>query len=162
MKGLFATVAIAMAFAIMMHTGTAFAQEVSVPYGDWISAGADTIADLLTLAIMALFARAIHILPAWLVNIIKTFQVEQILGRAIDYGVNAVEGATKGRKLDISLGNKVLAEAVQYAVDSAPAALVAWMGGEEGIRRKIVGRLDLTPEVTADRLGVHPGPLAQF
>ena len=74
---------------------------------------------------------------------VRTEIAEQWLGRAIDGAYNAVDGATRDRLLTVELGNAVLARALQDMIDNAPAWLVTWLGGEAGIRRAILRRLDL-------------------
>lgn len=112
---------------------------VHIPIGDWIGQGASI---LLTLA-GAVLAFALAKLPASIVAMIKTAQVDQLLLKAIDYGINAVAGAEKGKTLDIDVGNAVLEKALQYVIDHAPAWLIQWMGGDAMVREKLVARLPL-------------------
>lgn len=49
----------------------------------------------------------------------------------------------KDKTLDVDVGNKVLAQALQYAVDNAPGWLQTWAGGPEGLAKKIWARLNL-------------------
>jgi hypothetical protein len=116
---------------------------VVIPYGDWLAAAAGNINTILA----ALAMWALRKLPAHIVAIIKTAQLDQVLLKAIDFGVNRTAGAAKGRVLTINLANQVLAEAVGYVVDHGPGWLVAWAGGEQGIRDKIIARLDVEATV---------------
>lgn len=86
---------------------------------------------------------ALRKLPANIVAIFGNARVELLLNNAIGYGLNAVAGAVKGKTLEVDVGNKVLAQALQYAVDNAPAWLQSWAGGPEGLAKKIWARLNL-------------------
>jgi len=55
-------------------------------------------------------------------------------------------GASKDKSLTVDVGNKVLAQALQYVIDHAPDWLTDWMGGPEQIAQKIVARLNLRPD----------------
>lgn len=88
-------------------------------------------------------AYALRQLPANLVAILSNMRVELLLQNAINYGVNAVDGAVKGKTLQVNVGNEVLAKALQYAVDNSSTWLQSWAGGPEGLAKKIWGRLNL-------------------
>lgn len=100
-------------------------------------------------AIFAAVMFALRQLPAQVYAVIVSARVDQLLQKAIDYGVNAVEGATKDKSLTVDLGNKVLAQAVQYVLDNAPGWLQAWMGGPDQIVKKIFARLNLDVDASA-------------
>jgi hypothetical protein len=140
----------ALAFALLVAVlvlliiqPVAFAQEatetVSIPYGAWIETSAGAVATF----ILAVIGWLMRKLPASVVDILKTMKAEQLLAKAVDYGINAVAGATKGKTLTVNVGNAVVANAVQYAVDNAPGWLVKWLGGPEAIAAKIIARLNL-------------------
>lgn len=88
-------------------------------------------------------AFALRQLPANIVAIFGNARVEMLINNAIGFGLNAVEGAVKGKTLEVNVGNEVLAKALQYAVDNAPVWLQSWAGGPEGLAKKIWGRLNL-------------------
>jgi hypothetical protein len=134
--------------ALAAMPALAFAQAISptqiqAPIGDWISAALPYVAWVIAL----LWAWALRFLPASVVSILKTAQVEQLLKHAIGYGLNAVAGATKGQILTADVGNEVIAKAVAYAVEHGPSAIISWLGGEKGLRDRIIARLDLHPDV---------------
>ena len=113
--------------------------QVSIPWGDYLAASAST---LVTLAASAL-AAALAMLPASINSMIKTWRVEQLLQNAIAYGINTVAGAAKGQTMSVPVANKVLEQALEYAIENGSASIIKWMGGEGAIERKIVARLDL-------------------
>lgn len=112
---------------------------VTFPVDDWTN----KILPTLGLLITAVVLYALRKLPAPIASILGTLPVEQILKRAVDFAINAVGGATKGKKLTFDTGNEVVNRALQYVVDNAPAWLIKFMGGEDMIRQKIIARLDL-------------------
>lgn len=113
--------------------------QVSIPWGDWLAASAST---LVTLAASAL-AFALARLPASINAMIKTWRVEQLLERAVAYGINTVAGAAKGHTLSVPVANKVIEQALEYAVENGSDALVKWMGGADAIEKKLIARLDV-------------------
>lgn len=112
---------------------------IDLPWGDLLANGADT----LVMIIIALLGWAMRLLPAHILAVVQTWQVEQILARAITAGINKTAGAAKGKALTVDVGNAVLAQALQYVIDNAPAWLIKWAGGEEGLRDKLIARLDV-------------------
>jgi hypothetical protein len=115
------------------------ATKVVLPWGDLVGQWAQAIAwSLASLALVLL-----HKLPGNVVALFGNARVELLLTNAIGYGINAVAGAAKGKVLEVDVGNKVLKEAVQYAVDNSPGWLQSWAGGPEGLAKKIWGRLNL-------------------
>lgn len=142
--GLTAAVALIPIVAYAATSDTA----ITIPYGklveDWVPFIASGLA--------ALVAWGFRQLPSNIVAILGNGRVELLINNAIGYGLNAVAGAAKGKTLDVDVSNKVVAQALQYAIDNAPGWLLAWAGGPEGLAKKIWGRLDLPPE--ADASGV--------
>lgn len=122
-------------------------------WGDILSKGAATIASLV-IAGIALAARQ---LPAQFAAIFSNSRVQTLVDNAVNYGINAVAGAVKGKTLEVDVGNQVLAQALQYAVDNAPAYLLSWAGGADGLAKKIMAKLDLPSEADASAL---PGIVA--
>lgn len=123
--------------------------QVVVPYGDWLSASLTTLQALPIGEVVFGWLIAVLIklgLPQQIVAMIRTMVTEQMLQKSIDYAINAVSGAAKGRKLEVRVANQVLEQAIEYVVDNAPGWLVGWLDGPDGIRRRILARLDLVPE----------------
>jgi hypothetical protein len=136
-------------FAVVLAQ-PAYAAEVAIPYGDWIAALLDEHLYQVLIATMLWLLRK---LPKSVYEVIQTMRVDQLLERAINYGFNAVKGATKDRVLTVEIGSEVVAESVAYALEHAPT-VVRWLGGTEKLKQKILARLALVPEATAaDVLG---------
>lgn len=113
--------------------------KVTWAWGATVTEWAQAVAWLLVSAGML----ALRKLPANLVAVFGNARVELLLNNAVNYGLNAVAGAVKDKKLEVNVGNEVLAQALQYAVDNAPAWLQTWAGGPEGLAKKIWSRLNL-------------------
>lgn len=114
---------------------------VTVPVGSWVDHAAGLIATVLG----ALVVWGLRLLPASIQQILRTAQAEQLLDKAINYGVNAVADATRDKTLSVNVGNAVVAQSLQYAIDHGPGWMIDWLGGEAAIRQKIIARLDLEP-----------------
>lgn len=113
--------------------------KVTWAWGATVSQAGQAIAWILASIAMVLLRQ----LPANIVAIFGNARVELLLNNAIGYGLNAVQGAVKDKTLSVDVGNEVLAKALQYAVDNAPAWLQSWAGGPEGLAKKIWARLNL-------------------
>lgn len=146
----------AAALGVAFPAAIAAEGQVVVPYGDWLSAGLTVLNGLpIASVVIGWFLVAIQNLglPAQVASLLKTMITEQMLGKAIDYALNAVAGATKGRALSVSVSNDVLRQALGYVVDNAPGWLTAWLGGPDGIRTRILARLQLGPEAKIAQSG---------
>lgn len=137
--------AITAGLGLALVAGSALADSVApqitpvvVPWGDWLAAVAPTLGSLILLAI----SWALRQLPAQASGVLTAMRVDQLLARAVDYGVNVTQGAVRGRTLDVATGNAVLAAALRYAVEQAPS-VVAMAGGEALVRNKLIARLDV-------------------
>lgn len=143
-------VAALIALALFASVGAAHAATVEIPIGTWA-------ADLITTIILPIVGTAVLWLLAqfrgpW-VQSLRTQAAEQLLAHAIAYGFNATAGAVRGKAVSIEIGNTVVATALSYAVTNGPHWLVAWLGGAEGVRDKILARLTV-PEDAAILGGV--------
>lgn len=123
--------------------------KVSIPIGDWATAILDVLNDLVLPLVVVVVGWAMRVLPSSIAAYLKMMQVDQLLARAVGYGISAVRGAVAGKELTADVGNEVLAEAIRYALAHAPA-LVEWAGGADALREKIVARLNLEATVGFD------------
>jgi len=113
--------------------------KVTWAWGAMISEASGAIAWVLLSAAMVMLRK----LPANLVAIFGNARVDLLINNGINYGLNAVSGAVKDKKLSVDVGNEVLAKALQYAVDNSSGWLQTWAGGPEGLAKKIWGKLNL-------------------
>lgn len=123
------------------------AAAVTVPWGNWLDAFiVQIVLPILATVLLAILAWAAKFLPASLrayATTKNTAAVEQLLQRAITFGLNMIQGAAAGQTLSVPLGSAVLATSAQYAIDHGPAWLLQVMGGEQGVREKILARLPI-------------------
>ncbi len=112
---------------------------LTIPWGDWLYNSATAVIAVLG----ALITWGLRFLPARILAVVQTAQLDQLLLKAIDYGVNTTKDAAKGKALTVDVANPVLKSALQYAVDNAPGWMISWAGGEEGLRVKIIARLNV-------------------
>ncbi|WWT39810.1 hypothetical protein [Microcystis phage Mwe-JY25] len=142
LKGLMSMAACALlALGFLAAPALASPTSVTIPYGDWAASLLMTVA---AVAIPAI-SWALRFLPAQVQALIRTAQVEQLLGKAISYAINATAGAAKGRALSVDVGSEVAAHAVSYAIANGPGWVTTWLGGEAGIRQRIIARLEIEP-----------------
>ena len=114
---------------------------VLVPWGDWLATALTIINSLALPVIGGAVAWMFRALPSWAVNFFRTISVEQWLQRALDFGVNTTIGAVRGKSMTLNVGNEVVAKALSYIAEHAPEWLKSWLGGTEGIRDRLVARL---------------------
>lgn len=134
--------ALGIVLAALLHPAAAMAADtttVAVPIGDWLQQAVPIVAGLSATWVMWLLSR----LPAQWLALAKTARFDQLLVNAIGYGLNAVAGAEKGKVLSVDLGNKVVAAALQYAIDNGSEAVIKWAGGRDVVAQKIIARLPL-------------------
>jgi hypothetical protein len=139
--------------------------EVQIPYGDWVSSILTWLLGVAGIAAAWLLRR----LPATIVSALDAIsgalgqgRANELLEKAITYGINTTAGAIRGKTLTVKVGMEVLERALEYAVRHAPA-FVAWAGGAIAVREKIIARLDLeadaelpAPKPPADTLVTAP------
>ena len=123
---------------------------VSLPLGDWLAASAGFLEWLVPLLVLWAF----RFLPGGIAGILKTAHADQLLAKAIDYGINTVVGAAKDKVLSADVGEEVIAQALTYSAAYGPKWLLTWLGGEAGIRARIIARLDLHPDVGIAPVGL--------
>lgn len=125
----------------------AFAQAASdttvqIPVGTYVSALADFLSQIALPVMTVIVGWAARMLPKAVADYLAMLRVEQLLTRAVGYGIGAVKGAADGRVYNIDVGNKVVAAALSYAIEHAPS-VVAWAGGPDRLKEKIISRLEL-------------------
>lgn len=135
--------------AFFIAAATAFAAEpggvVNIPWGEmvsWILPGAGVVLFGGILMIAKAIAPPIY-------GILRTAQVEQLLANAIAFGVNAVDGAVKGKTLDVPVGNEVLRWALVYAMVHGGEWLNDFAGDSVELAQKIYARFDLPADASA-------------
>lgn len=125
----------------------AFAQAASdttvqIPVGTYVSAITDFISQIALPLVTVMLGWAARMLPKAVSDYLAMLRLEQLLTRAVGYGLAAVSNAAEGKVLDVNVGNKVVATALSYAIEHAPS-VVAWAGGSNKLKEKIIARLNV-------------------
>lgn len=142
------------AMALALFALPAHAADVVIPWGDWLGSALTYLREIVLAAVSAAFLWIIRKLPSQVAEIITAMRLEQLLARATDYAIAAVAGAAKDKTMTVPVANQVIAEAVNYAVKSAPGLANKFA---DSLRAKILARLSdkavLAPEVSAAATG---------
>ncbi len=112
---------------------------VVVPYGAYI----DTALNILLAGVGTAVAWAFRWVPAQLQALLLTMRVDQLLIRSITYGINATSGAVKDKVVTFEVGNRVLREALTYAIIHGGSLVKNFMGTDAEIAQKIWSRLNV-------------------
>jgi hypothetical protein len=120
---------------------------VLIPWGDWLVALAvslrEPILTILLPIIAAYIIQAIRKVYPWAALFLSQRRVEMMLEAAVGFGLNAVNGAAKGKTLSVNVAVPVIAKGTQYVIDTAPPAVIKAAGGADGIAARIFRKLDL-------------------
>ncbi|AWB21259.1 hypothetical protein DA075_10330 [Methylobacterium currus] len=138
---------------------------VTIPYGSWLTSAAAGIQEIVVSVIMAVIAFACRRLPAAIGAVVRGLLTQQLVERAIAFGMSTVAGAAAGKTLSVPVGNAVLANALNYAVEHAPGWFLKWAGGEQAIRDHIIALLPMDQDAslapaTSTAVASQPTPVA--
>lgn len=122
---------------------------LSIPYGDILS---DVLAYVGT-ALFAVVMWAFRFLPAQIYSLLMTMRADQLLAKAISFGINATKDATKDKVLTIDVSNAVLREALGYALLHGGGLVKKFMGEPEEIAEKLYARLNVDAAVAKPNFG---------
>jgi hypothetical protein len=114
---------ISLAAAMTLVSLPAFAanlSSVSVPIGTLTTQALSIVQPFVLSLVGAMLAWLLARLGPELGKLLHAAQVDQAVARAIDAGFGLVEGAEKGKVLEIPIANKVIRKAAQFLVDAAP------------------------------------------
>lgn len=141
-------------------------QDVSIPYGQWISDIGKIAQSWLTPVLLfvgtIIIGKYVPLPLRGLANSIMRKEAEALIDKAIKYGVNATAGASHDATLTIPVANGVIRNSTNYAVQNGWPKLIEFLDGPNGIMQKIFARLNLPPEATAGAVGVsEPKPASQ-
>lgn len=67
-------------------------------------------------------------------------RLDQLLKNALNKAVEEFRADMQDERISVDLRNKVLADAARYALDNGAKSVIAWAGGEKGIRDKLQAR----------------------
>lgn len=121
--------------------------QIVIPWGAWLSELASLIASIAFAGIVFALRR----LPGQTVAIMQTVRAEQLLQKALDYAATTTAGAVKDKTVSFMVANEMVARAIRYTIENGAPKLVAWMGGEDGIGKKLLARIKV--EADAELIG---------
>jgi len=133
--------------ALAAEVATVGDKAVIVPWGDWLVALAVSLREPILTILIPIIAgyaiQAIRKVYPWAALFLSQRRVEMMLEAAVGYGLNAVNGAAKGKTLSVNVAVPVIAKGTQYVIDTAPPAVIKAAGGADGIAARIFRKLDL-------------------
>lgn len=88
-------------------------------------------------------------LPKAAQDLIRTYRADQLAFRALAYGINSTANAAQGKTLSVDVHLPVLARALTFFLERAPALLVQWIGGPATIAANIWSRMIVDDKATA-------------
>ncbi|MFE1601649.1 hypothetical protein [Methylobacterium sp. ID0610] len=149
--------ALALLIALVLPATAATAAEVGgttveIPWGAWLAALMPSVASVAVTILAGVASAALGKVAPWLTLFISQKRIEATIQTAVDYGINAVEGATKDGKLSVPVGSRVLAVALQRAVDSTPKWIIDAVGGPAEIAARIFRALHLDENASAAKV----------
>ena len=136
-----------------MAADTATDTSITIPWGTWLSSAAGALIEVMVAALVAVVTWLASKVSTPIASLLKTLLTEQLLSRAVTYGINAVAGAAHDKALSINVSNQVVRTAAQYALDHGPSWLIEWLGTPEEIAEMIIARLKLEPEASVSLTG---------
>ena len=133
--------------AFAAELGTIGDKAVILPWGDWVVALAVSLREpILTILIPLVggyIIQAIRKNYPMAALLLTQKRVEMMLEAGVGFGLNAVNGAAKGKTLSVNVAVPVIAKGTQYVIDTAPPAVIKAAGGADGIAARIFRKLDL-------------------
>lgn len=148
---------IPLAFMMTMLFGPAMAAEVAtvggtsvdLPWGAWVAAAMPSVASVAVTILGGIASAALAKFAPWATLFISQKRIEATIQTGLDYGINAVQGATKDAKLTVPVGSQVLAVALQRIIDSTPAKIIDAVGGPAEIAKRLFRAMHLDENSSA-------------
>jgi hypothetical protein len=152
---------ILLAAAMTLVSSAAFATDrgsVSLPLGTLVTQFLSILEPLVLSLVGVMLTWLMAELGPDVAKALRSAHVDQVMSRAIDAGFGLVEGAEKGKVLEIPVANEVIRKAAQYLADQAPG-LLKQIG--ESLGPMLVARLSaagaLPASASATNLDLDPG-----
>lgn len=136
----------ALALACVLSLSPAFATEdatVALSAAPWIEMVREILLTVVIPAVAAYVIAALRRTYPMAALFLTQRRVEQLGNAATEFAINAIPGAVKEAKLSVNVGSAVIAKAVQYGIDAAPAKAMEAAGGPEGLAKIVFRKLNL-------------------
>ena len=125
------------------------ASALVIPWGTWVLELAHIASAILVpLAVTyigVLARRASPFLSVFLTNAL----IDRMVNLAVDFALQAIEGAAKGKTLSVAVAPAVVQLGAQRAIDSTLPWIVRKAGGPSGIAERVFRQLNLEPDASA-------------
>ena len=139
----------ALALACVLSLSPAFAAEdttVALSAAPWIELVREILLTTVVPIVAAYVIQALRRTYPMAALFLTQRRVEQLGNAATEFAINAIPGAVKEAKLSVNVGSAVIAKAVQYGIDAAPAKAMEAAGGPEGLAKIVFRKLNLEDE----------------
>lgn len=144
-----ALVAVIAGPALAAEVATVGGTSVDLPWGAWLAAAMPSVASVAVTILGGVASAALAKLAPWATLFISQKRIEATIQTGLDYGINAVQGATKDAKLTVPVGSQVLAVALQRIIDSTPAKIIDAVGGPAEIAKRLFRAMHLDENSSA-------------
>ena len=141
--------------ALAAEVATVGDTAVILPWGQWVTAIAQTATEVLIPIIITALGIAARKLPWYLQMWFTTQRIDRMVRLGAEYAVNAVAGAAKDKALSVDVGSKLLAVGLERIMGSSPSWLLEAAGGQKGITERLFRALHFDETVT-DANTLHP------
>lgn len=122
---------------------------IELPFGAWLAAAMLSVASVAVTILGGIASAALAKFAPRVTLFISQKRIEATIQTGLDYGINAVEGATKDAKLTVPVGSQVLAVALQRIIDSTPAKIIDPVGGPAEIAERLFRAMHLDENSSA-------------
>ena len=121
----------------------ALAPTLSLPWGQWLIDVLNVAsASCVPILVGYLGYLARQYVPA-LGQVLTNALIDRAVRLAADFALQAIEGAAKGRTVEVKVAPAVIALGAQRAVDSTLPWIIAKAGGPQGIAERVFRHLDI-------------------
>lgn len=114
----------------------------AVDIGNVVQFAADHLFGIVASLVLALYSIALRSLPSNIAGILKTFRVDQLLIKAVTYGISMVVDATRDKKWNVDLGSSIIAHAIEYALSKMPEWMRTWIGPLDNLISMVIARIE--------------------
>ncbi len=135
--------------ALAAEVATVGGTSIDLPWGAWLAAAMPSVASVAVTILGGVASAALAKLAPWATLFISQKRIEATIQTGLDYGINAVQGATKDAKLTVPVGSQVLAVALQRIIDSTPAKIIDAVGGPAEIAKRLFRAMHLDENSSA-------------
>ncbi|WP_064504407.1 hypothetical protein, partial [Methylobacterium platani] len=135
--------------ALAAEVATVGGTSIDLPWGAWLAAAMPSVASVAVTILGGVASAALAKLAPWATLFISQKRIEATIQTGLDYGINAVQGATKDAKLTVPVGSQVLAVALQRIIDSTPSKIIDAVGGPAEIAKRLFRAMHLDENSSA-------------